>query len=156
MADVELLRGVPFLAPLAAEDLAILATHAETVPFAAGDDVLAQGAPNDSVYVVAEGTLHASRLQGGRRLLLGRLGPGNFFGELSAFDPGPTTGGVRAVTDGTVLRIRRAGLDAFADARPAAGMLLYRGLLAQVARRLREADARLADLVTFGRLEPAE
>jgi CRP-like cAMP-binding protein len=155
MANVELLRGVPFLSPLAAEDLETLASHAETVAFAAGDDVLVQGAPNDSLFIVAAGTLHAARLQGGRRLLLGRLGAGSFFGELSAFDPGPTTGGVRAVTDGVIVRIRRAALDSFAAARPAAGAAIYRGLLAQVAHRLREADARVADLVTFGKLEPA-
>lgn len=154
MANVELLRGVPFLSPLSAEDLDALASHAETVPFAAGEDVLVQGAPNDSLFVVAEGTLHVARMQGGRRMLLGRLGAGNFFGELSAFDPGPTTGGVRAVTDGVIVRIRRAALDAFAAERPAAGAAIYRGLLAQVSRRLREADARVADLITFGKLEP--
>lgn len=155
MADVDLLRGVPFLAGLGADDLASLATRAETLDFAAGDEVLLQGKPNDSLYIVAAGSLHAARMQNGRRMLLGRLEKGSFFGELSAFDPGPTTGGVRAVSDGTVVRLRRAALDEFSQGRPAAGLAIYRSLLEQVAHRLRESDDRLADLVTWGKLAPA-
>ncbi len=154
MAHLDLLRSVPFLSTVHADDLKALATHAEVLPFRAGDEILPQGKPNQSLYIVAEGTLHASRMQRGRRLMLGRLNPGSVFGELSAFDPGPTTGGVRAVTDGSVLRIQRSALDAFAASHPAAGVEIYRRLLEQVAHRLRETDQRVSDLVSWGKLEP--
>jgi len=156
MADVALLRGVPFLSTLTDAQLESLATRAEDVPFAAGDEILEQGKPNDRLYVIASGTLHASRARAGDDIEFGRLGAGNFFGELSAFDPGPTTGGVRAITDGTMVRIRLAALDEFAKSNPTAGVEIYRRLLEQVAHRLRESDERASDLVTWGKLEPAD
>ncbi len=155
MAHVDLLRRIPFLSALGDEDLTSLASRCESLTFHAGEDVFEQGKPNDSLFIVASGTLHAARSQNGRRVLLGRLEAGNFFGELSAFDPGPTTGGVRALTDATVVRLRRTELEEFAAGRPTAGSAVYRGLLEQVAHRLREADERLADAVTWGKLQPA-
>ena len=52
-----------------------------------------------------------------REILLGRLEPGSFFGEISLFNPGPTTAAVRGVSNGDLLILRRDQFDFLASIR---------------------------------------
>ena len=79
----------------------------------------------------------------GRENLLAILGPGQMFGELSLFDPGPRSATVTAVTDTTFASLSHEDLLRWLDGRPA----VARGLLAQLAGRLRKANDVVADLV---------
>ena len=57
-----------------------------------GDVLFHEGDPGDRLYVVTEGKVKLGRTSpDGRENLLGVLGPGEMFGELSLFDPGPRT-----------------------------------------------------------------
>ena len=51
-----------------------------------------QGDPPGPLYLVEEGQLRVSRQEGGRRRYLQRLGPGDFFGEMSVFKGRPARG----------------------------------------------------------------
>ena len=79
----------------------------------------------------------------GRENLLAILGPGQMFGELSLFDPGPRSATVTAVTDTTFASLSHEDLLRWLEGRPA----VARGLLAQLAGRLRKANDVVADLV---------
>ena len=79
----------------------------------------------------------------GRENLLAILGPGQMFGELSLFDPGPRSATVTAVTDCTFMSLSHEDLLRWLDGRPG----VSRGLLAQLAARLRRANDVVADLV---------
>ena len=79
----------------------------------------------------------------GRENLLAIQGPGQMFGELSLFDPGPRSATVTAVTDATFSSLSHEDLLRWLDGRPA----VARGLLAQLAGRLRRANDVVADLV---------
>ncbi len=79
----------------------------------------------------------------GRENLLAILGPGQMFGELSLFDPGPRSATVTAVTDTTFAVAVPRGPAALARGPPE----VARGLLAQLAGRLRKANDVVADLV---------
>ena len=79
----------------------------------------------------------------GRENLLAILGPGQMFGELSLFDPGPRSATVTAVTDTTFSSLSHEDLLRWLEGRPA----VARGLLAQLAGRLRKANDVVADLV---------
>jgi CRP/FNR family transcriptional regulator, cyclic AMP receptor protein len=83
---------------------------------------------------------HASA---GRANLLAILGPGQMFGELSLFDPGPRSATVTAVTDSVLMGLSQDKLLVWLDGRP----VVARGLLAQLAGRLRRANDIVADLV---------
>ena len=66
------------------------------------------------------------------------------FGELSLFDPGPRSATVTAVTDVTLrVSLSHDDLLRWLEGRP----MVARGLLAQLASRLRKANEVLADLV---------
>ena len=63
-----------------------------------GQDLFKEGDPGDRLYVVTEGKIKLSHASGdGRESLLMVLGPGDMFGELSLFDPGPRTATAVAV-----------------------------------------------------------
>ena len=143
--DVQLAKKIGFLAQMTDADLAALIGDAKRVPFKKGQPVILQGAFNASLYLVQDGVMHVRRRAKGHEALLGRLEPGTFFGEMSLFDPGPTSAEVVGVEPGTLIEISRDRLDAFMDARPQAARTMLTGILVEMSKRLRAADERLAD-----------
>lgn len=109
-----------------------------------GDVLFREGDKGDRLYVVTEGKVKLGRTSGdGRENLLAILGPGQMFGELSLFDPGPRSATVTAVTDCTMQSLSHEELGGWLNGRPE----VARGLLNQLASRLRRANDVVADLV---------
>lgn len=133
------------LSSLSDDDLASFSTYAKSVTFAKGDDILAEGQYNASLFVVTEGLLHARLSVNGSETLLARLEPGTFFGEVSVFDPGKTSAHVVAVTKGSLLVIERHRFLEFVDRHPDAGSKLLLRLMQEIVRRIRSSDDRLGD-----------
>ena len=79
----------------------------------------------------------------GRENLLAIMGPGQMFGELSLFDPGPRSATVTAVTDVTFASLSHDDLLKWLEGRPQ----VARSLLGQLASRLRKSNDVVADLV---------
>ncbi|HVX54950.1 MAG TPA: Crp/Fnr family transcriptional regulator [Nocardioides sp.] len=109
-----------------------------------GDVLFHEGDSGDKLYVVLDGKVKLGRTSSdGRENLLAIMGPGQMFGELSLFDPGPRSATVTAVTDATFASLSHEDLLKWLDGRP----VVARGLLAQLAGRLRKANDVVADLV---------
>jgi len=109
-----------------------------------GQVLFREGDSGDRLYVVSDGKIKLGRSStDGRENLLAVLGPGEMFGELSLFDPGPRTATATAVTDATVLALSHAGLRPWVTGQPEVAL----SLLQQVARRLRRTNEVLGDLV---------
>ena len=109
-----------------------------------GQVVFREGDARDELYVVAEGKIKLGRSSAdGRENLLAIIGPGEMFGELSLFDPGPRTATATAVTDARVLALSHPDLRPWLTGRPEVALSLLR----QVARRLRRTNEVLGDLV---------
>ena len=109
-----------------------------------GTVIFAEGEIGDHMYVVAEGKVklgHAS--PDGRESLMAVLGPGEIFGELSLFDPGPRTATATALTDARILALGHTSLRPWLAGRPE----VAEALLAALARRLRRTNDALGDLV---------
>jgi CRP-like cAMP-binding protein len=109
-----------------------------------GEVLFHEGDPGDKLYVVTDGKVKLGRSSSdGRENLLAILGPGQMFGELSLFDPGPRSATVTAVTDCTFSSLSHEDMLRWLEGRPA----VARGLLAQLAERLRRTNDVVADLV---------
>src|SRR3954465_5578724 len=138
------LAEVPLFAALDEDATAALTGALTTRDVDRGHVVLNEGDSGDRLFVVSTGKVKISRTASdGRENLMGVLGPGEMFGELSLFDPGPRTATATAVT-----RSRLASLD-HDDLRP---VLLDRPgvsvhLLRALAQRLRRTNEAMADLV---------
>jgi CRP-like cAMP-binding protein len=109
-----------------------------------GQTLFKEGDAGDRLFVVVQGKLKLGTSSGdGRENLLSILGPGDMFGELSLFDPGPRTATATAVTDARVLALANDQVIGWVTAHPQVSLQL----LKRLARRLRRTNEVLADLV---------
>jgi len=138
------LGGSPLFAALDSEAQEALRRSMEEIRLPRGQTLFSEGDPGDQLYVVTQGKIKLGRTApDGRENLLAVLGPGEMFGELSLFDPGPRTATATAVTAATLSGLGHHDLQPWLQDRPeVAGQLL-----AALARRLRRTNEAMADLV---------
>jgi CRP/FNR family cyclic AMP-dependent transcriptional regulator len=137
---------------LSADELQALFAFSRRLSCRTDQVVLQQGQHNGSLFLVQKGILHVRRYAEGREVLLGRLEQGGFFGDISLFDPGPTTAAVVAVSPAELVEIGGEDLRRFIDARPVAAARLLSELLREMAHRLRRTDERLVEAIFWGGL----
>ncbi|UDY23750.1 Crp/Fnr family transcriptional regulator [Nocardioides sp. Kera G14] len=144
LVDNDVLRQAPLFSALDDEAAtALLSSLAET-KLRRGEVLFHEGDSGDKLYVVVDGKVKLGRTSSdGRENLLAILGPGQMFGELSLFDPGPRSATVTAVTDSTFASLSHEDLLSWLEGRPK----IASSLLGQLAGRLRKANDVVADLV---------
>ena len=101
------LENIPLFSGVPRDELVSLLTSVEPVRVAQGDAAVREGAPGDSLYLVVSGTLAVTTDEEGAAVEIGRLGPGDFFGEVSLLTEKPRTATVTAITDAELLRLDR-------------------------------------------------
>jgi len=137
-------RGAPLFAALEDEAAASLRASMVEVQLPRGQALFAEGEPGDRLYIVLAGKIKLGRTSAdGRDNLLAVLGPGEMFGELSLFDPGPRAATATAVTDTVLIGLGHADLEPWLSERPEVAAQLLRAL----AQRLRRTNEAMADLV---------
>ena len=142
--DNDVLRHAPLFSALDDEAATALRASMADTRLRRGEVLFHEGDEGDKLYIVTDGKVKLGRTSSdGRENLLAILGPGQMFGELSLFDPGPRSATVTAVTDTTFAALSHEDLLRWLDGRPE----VARGLLAQIASRLRKANDVNADLV---------
>ena len=142
--DNDVLRQAPLFSALDDEAATALRASMAESKLRRGDVLFHEGDSGDRLFVVIEGKVKLGRTSAdGRENLIAVLGPGQMFGELSLFDPGPRSATVTAVTDTTFSSLSHEDLLRWLEGRPA----VARGLLTQLAGRLRRANDVVADLV---------
>ena len=138
------MRRAPLFAALDDEAAAALIDTMSPSHLERGDVLFHEGDQGDRLYVIGEGKIKLGRTSvDGRENLLAILGPGEMFGELSLFDPGPRTATATAVAETQLVGLGHESLHASCPAGPAVASTL----LAALARRLRRTNETLADLV---------
>jgi CRP-like cAMP-binding protein len=128
---LDLLRAVPNLRGLSDHDLGRIAALLGERTVAPGETLIEEGTEGSQSFLVAEG--EASVLIGG--VLIARVGPGEFVGELALLTDEPRGATVRAETSMKVLVLDKATLIALLDP-------ITEALLGTLVRRLRREPAR--------------
>ena len=140
----EALRKAPLFAALDEDDIASLRANTKEIRVKRGEVLYREGDSGDELFMVIHGKVKMGRTaDDGRESLLALLGPGDTFGEVGLFDPGPRAATATAVTEGTMLCIDNDHLRGWLVGRPK----VAEALLQQVARRLRNGAEAMADLV---------
>ncbi|TCJ19828.1 cyclic nucleotide-binding domain-containing protein [Rubrobacter taiwanensis] len=95
--------------PTLTEEQMIQATPLlEREAFDAGEVIIRQGDIADKFYIITRGDVEVLREQpGGRELVITRLGPGQYFGEIGLLHGGKRTATVRAAGDVEVMSLDR-------------------------------------------------
>jgi CRP-like cAMP-binding protein len=103
-----LVARIPLFSALEPKDLAQIGAIASTKLFRANERVVRQGDAADAAYVVVHGRLKVS-VEGdtSRGALLGLMGPGEVFGELSIVDGGTRSATVHAIEPTLLVVIER-------------------------------------------------
>lgn len=140
----ELLADVPLFAALDDGAAAALRGAMRRRTMHRGDVLFHEGDQGDALYVVLEGKIKIGLTAAdGRENMLAVLGPGEMFGELSLFDPGPRTAAATALSDAELAELPHDALRPLLTGHPEVASHLLQAL----ARRLRRTNEAMADLV---------
>ncbi len=139
------LPGLGFLSQVSPEHRAFLACFGKYHRPGAGDVLINEGEKQNSLYIVLHGSLHIVTEVEGRQVLIASLGKGDAIGEVNLFDPGNASASVIVRSPSLIWSLTKEELDAFTEADPVACIEVFRGLLAQVSRRIRTMNEKLAD-----------
>jgi CRP-like cAMP-binding protein len=131
--SVELLQSIPLFADLEPRELKRLSDSFKERTFQAGDSVATEGEGGAGFFVIESGEAVVS-IHGDER---GRLGPGDYFGDIAMIDEGERTASIRAESD-----LKCYGLTVW-DFRPIveSDARIAWPLLQAMAKRLRAAEA---------------
>ncbi|HRC11753.1 MAG: Crp/Fnr family transcriptional regulator [Candidatus Phosphoribacter baldrii] len=142
--DHDVVRRAPLFAALDDEAQQALLAQMSSSRLERGDILFREGDQGDTLYVIGEGKVKLGRTSAdGRENLIAILGPGEMFGELSLFDPGPRTMTATAVAETQLMGLGNDSLTMLLSGRPE----VAKALLAALAARLRRTNEHLADLV---------
>lgn len=140
----DVLRRAPLFSGLDDDAAAALDASMSTVTLRRGEVLFNEGDDGNQLYVVIDGKIKLGRTSpDGRENLLAILGPGQMFGELSFFDPGPRSATATAVTDVDIKGLGHDALSPVLVQHPDVAL----ALLNQLAGRLRRTNEVVGDLV---------
>ncbi len=143
-ADESVIRSAPLFSALSDEEAASLRASMTLVKVTKGHTLFKEGEEGDRLFVVLDGKLKLGKSSpDGRENLQEILGPGEMFGELSLFDPGPRTATATAITDAKLLMLPHEKVLDLITSQPAVSLELLRRL----AQRLRDSRGEQSDLV---------
>lgn len=137
------LPSVGFLSEVSPEHREFLACFGKFLRPQSGDVLIAEGDSQDSLYLILSGTLHIVASVNDRQVLLASFGEGESIGEINLFDPATASATAVVRSSGVIWSLSRDELEAFMAADPAAGVSVMRGLLRQVAKRIRSMNEKL-------------
>jgi CRP-like cAMP-binding protein len=132
--EVEYLATVPLFSALSRAELRQVVQAAEELDVQAGAELVTEGRVGREFFLILEGDAVVTREESE----VATLTAGQWFGELALLDKEPRSATVTAATDMKLLVLGQAEFGGLLEAIPG----IAAKLLAGVAHRLREADAR--------------
>ena len=142
MGREDLLKNVPIFSELSRRDIDRLAKLMVPRLAKTGEVIINENDQAAGVFIIVSGKVEAVRgADGSNAQVLASFGPGDFFGEMALFEGFPRSATVRAVEDSECLAMTRWDFTAEMKNHPEIAV----AMLPILVRRLREADARLAE-----------
>jgi CRP/FNR family cyclic AMP-dependent transcriptional regulator len=142
--NVDFLATVPLFNGLDRSELEKFAEVTREKSYPKGSVILFEDDPGDSLFVVRDGRVKVVLIgEDGREVILGVLGVGEYFGELSLIDDRPRSAHVIAMEDSNLLVLRREDFRNRVESSPRVAW----SLLTELSRRLRRADDKIGGLV---------
>ncbi|HJQ18716.1 MAG TPA: Crp/Fnr family transcriptional regulator [Gemmatimonadaceae bacterium] len=140
----DFLATVPLFSGLSREEVEGLAEFTRERSYPRGSVILFENDPGDSLFVVHAGRVKVVLIgEDGREVILGVLGVGQHFGELSLIDEQPRSAHVIAMEDSGLIILRREDFRKKVETTPSIAW----SLLLELSKRLRRADDKIGGLV---------
>jgi CRP/FNR family cyclic AMP-dependent transcriptional regulator len=144
MSIAQFLGTIPLFRGLSQPELARFADVTREKDYPKGSVILFEDDPGDSLFIVRDGRVKVVLVgEDGREVILGVLGVGEHFGELSLIDDQPRSAHVIAMEDSALLVLRRDDFRRRVEETPTVAW----ALLQELSARLRRADEKIGGLV---------
>lgn len=144
------LSGFALLASLPPEELARVEQACRWRRHPRGGQIVERASDNHDVFFIIEGQVEiVNYTLSGRPIAYAELGPGQFFGELSAIDGEPRSASVVAKTDCLLGALPPESFHDLLRRHPEVALLVMRRLAAII----RLCDERIMDLATLGAMQ---
>ena len=144
--DRNFLKKIPLFSELTDDDLDELATALNVTTIAPNQPIFWMDELGDRLFIIESGQVQISYTdEKGEDIILSRLRPGDFFGELSLIDGGPHTATARALTETVLLTLDRSSFYVFMEKHP----LICRTLLNVLSKRLRVSTTKLRGIINI-------
>ena len=116
-----------------------------------GQVLFHEGEIGEEMFVVVQGSIVISKPVKERvEQVLARIGPGDFFGEMSLFDRSPRSATVQADSDATLLALDREALRRLTEVSPRAAAAFFQALVQVFIERLRASSDLVAEVTRWG------
>jgi len=143
------LLATPFFGGLSDASLDLLASMLVERRSDAGATVVTEGEPGRSMFVVHSGELAVSRLgKSGHAFQISRLGPGDFFGEMTLIEMQNRSASVVAESPTLLYELTAQMLYKYYKNDVYGYVIVMQNINRELCRRLRRADDRFAELWT--------
>ena len=143
--DRPTLPSLGWVADLKEDDRDLLASYGEFFGLQPDHDMIRQGDEQRHLFFVISGKLEVRRSGLRDDIVLAVIQPGEAFGEIAIFDPGPASAHVRALEFSQIWRIDSDSLGAFLNDNPMAGNSLLVRLATLLSQRTRELMTQLVN-----------
>jgi CRP-like cAMP-binding protein len=149
----EFLAATPFFGGLDDEKLDLVITMLVRREFAVDSVIFAEGDQGRSMYIIESGDLLVcKRGESGRRVRMSRLGPGDFFGEMTLIEMQNRSATVLVESRRAVLfELTAKNLYELYTADVYAYVMVLQNINRELCRRLRKADERITEVADQGR-----
>jgi CRP/FNR family transcriptional regulator, cyclic AMP receptor protein len=145
------LREVRLFKDIAQPELTTLAESLRERPLKRGQVLVREGDAGEEMFVVLRGSMVISKGVTGRvEQVLARIGPGDFFGEMSLFDRSPRSATVQADADAALLVLDREALRRLTEQSPRAAAAFFHALVQVFIERLRASGDLIAEVTRWG------
>jgi len=133
-----------FFAAFSAEGRRKLKALAARHAYPRGSSVFSENDPADSVYLILSGSIELTKRDRDQTVVIARLGPGDYFGEMGVIDRRGRSAGARTAGETALVRLAAEPLREIILAEPSAVAL---ALFHHISEHLRSANALLLETV---------
>ncbi len=138
---LDVLRGVPLFADLSYPQMVRLMNMGRITSLSRAQVICQQGEPADALHVVLRGKVELTS----ESTVLGSLGPGDHFGEMSLIDAQPHSATVTCTSDAKTITIARREFDQILERDAPLAVRLLRRFVRELSARLRKTNAALSE-----------
>ena len=150
-ADFKFLREVLLFKDISEEEEAAVWARLDERRLRRGDVLFREGDAGKELFFIRSGTVIVSKHVKGRvEQVLARLGPGDFFGEMSLFDDQPRSATIQAETETLMYGLDRSSLDHLIEQNPRAATAFFTQVVLVLVKRLRDSSDLVAEVTRWG------
>jgi CRP/FNR family transcriptional regulator, cyclic AMP receptor protein len=145
------LREVRLFKDIGEPELAALGESLRERPLRRGQVLFREGELGEEMFIVVRGSIVVSKPVKERvEQALARMGPGDFFGEMSLFDRAPRSATIQADSDASLLALDREALRRLTEVSPRAAAAFFHALVQVFIERLRASGDLVAEVTRWG------